>query len=732
MSFLSQQNSIMNNHNFKNPISINDFEIIIQLGKGNFAPVYKSKYKYTGNIYAVKFIEQSFFKSKQKKERELDFKREKAILYDLTKRDYPHTVKLYADFEDDNYRYLVLELLEGTYLNELQGTFQNNGYVDQQLIINILTQLLEILKYLHDTCHIMHRDIKPDNIILENNGNIKVFDFGISAYLENQDPQLVSNRSLKGHRQFTPNEILFSDFPLIYDYKIDIFALGFTMFSVMNKSKGKKYILPQITEGKYGNMKRFKNDVINTFYDSWLMDFLSVLYENDKMNRPTAAYALDLLNKLLVSPNKAEIYNNFKINKHKEISNVNSIFRRESFTQQPNNNPLINDNQTINTIPNNMIKSSPINNNNINNINSINNNNDPNIDKFFNRMTSGISEVEEFLRPNMGKENRIKSSMKCLLYILYKLDIMNFIRTQLNLLFNNPQNNYSHLVIYSFNHIMNSLQQLENGQINIPYYDQLVNNFITTIFNNNNSGVSGARPIILFYMMSSIFRDEFQQNFNNIYQNNIYDNIIQNNFLDFSTILPMNNQNIYNSISKKISDFKNKYKGSFVDNFYFLILNLSKCPQCGNLFGIHNYEISSFLQLAVPNKLNNIKELIDDFFTPESASGNYNCKKCGAQGQKLTHKYCLNLPNYLFLELEDRNKIFFNEKIELPLYNGQYYNYQFHACIFKRKINDIASFGAVLNGGNGYYLYSDDKVIPCSSKDCLDCPSLALYKRIAS
>ena len=55
----------------------------------------------------------------------------------------------------------------------------------------------------------MHRDIKPDNIILENNGNIKVFDFGISAYLENQDPQLVSNRSLKGHRQFTPNEILF-------------------------------------------------------------------------------------------------------------------------------------------------------------------------------------------------------------------------------------------------------------------------------------------------------------------------------------------------------------------------------------------------------------------------------------------------------------------------------------------------------------------------------------------
>ena len=89
------------------------------------------------------------------------------------------------------------------------------------------------------------------------------------------------------------------------------------------------------------------------------------------------------------------------------------------------------------------------------------------------------------------------------------------------------------------------------------------------------------------------------------------------------------------------------------------------------------------------------------------------------------------MPNYLFLELEDRNKIFFSEKIVVPLYNGQYYNYQFYACIFKRKINDIASFGTVLNVGNGYYLYSDDRVISYSSNITLDCPSLALYKRMA-
>ena len=729
MSFFSQQNSI-NYHTFKYPISINDFEVIQELGHGAFGYVFKSKYKYTGMIYAVKYINQSEFKKHGK---ELDFIREKAILYDLTKRDYPHTVKLYADFEDEKYRYLVMELLEGTYLHEIQGTFQNNGYLDQQLVINILTQLLEILKYLHDTCHIMHRDIKPDNIILEKNGNIKVFDFGISAYLENQDRQLVSNKSLKGFKKFIPNEIAFSAFPLNYDYKIDVFALGFTMFSIMNKSKDKDFILPLITEGKYGNMRRFKNDVINNFYEPWLFEYLSLLYETDKNKRPTAAVALGFLKGLLTNPNMTAIYNELRIKRNKEISSVNTFFRRESFTPQSNNNPLNNSNNTnlvTNAMQNNMIKSSPLSNNNMNNINNSNINN-PNVNKFFNKMTSGISEVEEFLRPNMGKENRIKSSMKCLLYVLYKLDIMNFIRSQLNILFNNPQNNYSQLVLYSFNYMLNSLQQLENGQINIPYYDQLINNFITTIFNNNNCGVSGARPIILFYMMASIFRDEFQQHFYNSCQNNIFDNAIQNKFYVFNTILPMNSQGIYNSMSKKIFEFKNKYKGSFVDNFYFLLLNLSKCPQCGNLLGYHSPEIASFLQLNVPNQLNNIQELINDFFTPKSATGNYDCKKCGCKGKKSSHNYCLNLPNYLFLELEDRNKIFFSEKIVVPLYNGQYYNYQFYACIFKRKINDIASFGAVLNVGNGYYLYSDDRVISYSSNITLDCPSLALYKRMA-
>ena len=287
MSFFPnfQQNNL-----FQAPMSINDFEVMKVLGQGQHGSVSKVKYIKTGMIFALKSITQSYFKSE---ESEIDFLREKQILYDLTAKNFVHVIKLYADFQDYNYRYLVMELADGTYLNDLKGN-NPNGYVDQKLVINILMQLLETLVYLHDNCHIIHRDIKPDNIILERNGNIKLLDFGLSAYLVNQNQQLVSNRSLKGALNFVPTEIIFSQLPLNYDYKIDVFALGFTIYSLMNPSQGKNYNLPLITVGKYGkdNLRRFENNIINNFYDPWLINFVERLYENNKSKRPTHTFKL--------------------------------------------------------------------------------------------------------------------------------------------------------------------------------------------------------------------------------------------------------------------------------------------------------------------------------------------------------------------------------------------------------------------------------------------------------
>ena len=159
----------MNQNNYNSPLSLNDFEIIETIAKGSLSSVFKVKYKMNGQIYAVK----QYDKTKGKKEQDIDYIREKAILYDITQKGYPNIVKLYADFEDDKTRNLVMEYVEGINLKQLRGD-NNNGYISQDLIINILTQLLEALQFLHDKCHIIHRDIKPDNIILQKDDNIKL------------------------------------------------------------------------------------------------------------------------------------------------------------------------------------------------------------------------------------------------------------------------------------------------------------------------------------------------------------------------------------------------------------------------------------------------------------------------------------------------------------------------------------------------------------------------------
>ena len=137
------------------------------------------------------------------------------------------------------------------------------------------------------------------------------------------------------------------------------------------------------------------------------------------------------------------------------------------------------------------------------------------------------------------------------------------------------------------------------------------------------------------------------------------------------------------------------------------------------------------MQLDTPDQETNIKKIIDDYFTTKIGFGDFHCPKCNAQGQKRKNRYCFNLPNYLILEFEDKNRVIFNNTITLPLYNGNKFNYQYFAGIYKRKINEVSTFVAVIKIGNSYFFYSDDNIIQCDESYMnLECPSLIIYKKI--
>ena len=690
---------------FKTPLSFNDFEVLKEIGSGYFASVYRVRYKIDGQIYAIK----RYDKSKDKKESELDYYREKAILYDLNKRGYPSIVKLYADFEDNVSRNLVMECVEGITLQKKRGNM--NGYVPQNEVINILTQLLETLQFLHEKCNIIHRDIKPSNIIIQKDNKIKLLDFGISVYMENLDQNLVSKKSVRGELNYVAPEILmkFYGSPTNYDYKMDIFSLGFTMYSFMNPSNNENEInLPKKTERKNKNITRKDLYINNTSYEPWLIKFVTFLYHKDQFVRPSAARALEILQKLQFDPNYN--YNFESINNQTNINNMNVLFSR-----QDSSNVINNMNNFNTTIPNAMSNS-------VQQINTMMpSNNVPHSSVQRVNTFSTLNGIEPlFLNAEMGQEIKVLSSMKSLLQVLLRLDGMDYIQAQTMSLFTDMNIDYSKYFIYSYYLIPNQVAQV--------IYNQNVNEFIRKVFLNNNSGISGNRPIILFYMIISILKDDFLRYFNH-YQNHILDHIIQNNFMSLNSIIPMTDPTIYNSISQQIFEFKNKYKGPLVDNFYFLILSVSRCSRCNNLFGIRTL-VTRFLQLDVKNPQNNILDLINNYFAIQN--GLKNCNKCGIQVQKMKKLYLLNAPNYLVLEFEDKNFVNFNSNIMLPLFNGMMCQYEYVSAIYKLKINNITDFVAVFKYNNNLFFYSDDKICSCP-QDYINsqCPSLAIFKKIS-
>ena len=708
---------------FKKPLSYeNDFEILSFIGRGQFGDVFKVRYKGDGKIYALKKYEKKILEEKHIKPQ--DYYRETKILYYLDKMNCINIVKLYADFEDDTSKNLVMELVEGKTLKSL--CTETNEYIPQNQIINIFTQLLKTLQFLHGECHILHRDIKPDNIILQNNNIVKLMDFGISVYLEHSDEQLLSRKSRRGFPPFLPDELLMYKVPK-YDYKLDIFSLGFTMYSLMNPSTTEDYNLPLKTKQVLGSFQREVQYLHNDHYPTWLRNLVAMLYEKNQKKRPTAGEALKLLQDFQSNSNLNQNSNNNKPN----INNINIIYKREDsgltpinninnqiFNQIPILNPMSSSARQISKIPDPDMTTNTFN-KDMKRINSLN-------------PPKNNEKVEEpYLGPEIEKNNRIMTSMKSLLQIIYRLDVMNNIQKQLNSIIYNSQINNVHYFINTFQMMLINTQQFDNGNIDQVMYDQNINEFIDQVFINNKSDVSGTRPIILFQMISSIFKYEFNQYFN-FYQNYIFDNMMQNNYLIFNLnkIIKMNNE-IYNGIINNILDFKNKYKGPFVDNFYFLLFKESKCTNCQNLFGF-KINASHVLQLDVKNPNNNISDLINNFFSPKISNEIFKCKTCGFNVQKSRRLYCLNLPNYLILELEDRNSVKFDDKIIIQLFDGSMWSYQYLSGIYKFKNIDVSDFVAVFKKNNNYYFYSDDKVEQCPPEFInLECPSMVIYKKVS-
>ena len=184
----------MGNQNPKNNTKIihsielvtrNSFEFIHLIGRGGFSKVWKVKWKKTGAIFALK---------EMSKPRIIDKKCESTILLErdlLSKMNHPFIVNMHFSFQDINSLYLVMDLITG---NDLRYHLSQEKQFSAEVSQFFLACTILGLEYIHYN-NILHRDIKPDNLVLDKNGYVKITDFGISREI---------GKLIKGESSGTP------------------------------------------------------------------------------------------------------------------------------------------------------------------------------------------------------------------------------------------------------------------------------------------------------------------------------------------------------------------------------------------------------------------------------------------------------------------------------------------------------------------------------------------------
>ncbi|MCR8745292.1 Stk1 family PASTA domain-containing Ser/Thr kinase [Romboutsia lituseburensis] len=154
----------------------NRYEIIRKIGDGGMAFVYEAKDRLLNRTVAVKVLRPEFVDDEEFLSK---FKREAEAVASLS---HPNIVNVYDVGEDGRVHYIVMEFIDGQNLKEI---IQNEGTLDEYTALDITKQIAMALSAAHKK-GIVHRDIKPHNILISNEGRIvKVADFGIAKAVSN-------------------------------------------------------------------------------------------------------------------------------------------------------------------------------------------------------------------------------------------------------------------------------------------------------------------------------------------------------------------------------------------------------------------------------------------------------------------------------------------------------------------------------------------------------------------
>ncbi len=194
------------------------YEVQEIIGVGGMAVVYKAYDSIDDRIVAIKILKDEFLANEEFRRR---FKNESKAIAVLS---HPNIVKVYDVSYGDRLQYIVMEYIEGITLKEYIEQVKTVAWKEA---VHFITQILRALQHAHDK-GIIHRDVKPQNIMLIQNGNIKVTDFGIARF-SRSETRTMSENAIGSVHYISPEQARGD----ITDDKADIYSVGVVLYEML-------------------------------------------------------------------------------------------------------------------------------------------------------------------------------------------------------------------------------------------------------------------------------------------------------------------------------------------------------------------------------------------------------------------------------------------------------------------------------------------------------------------
>lgn len=195
----------------------NRYEILEKIGSGGMADVYKARCHRLNRLVAIKILKEDLSQDAEFRRR---FHAESQAVAMLS---HPNIVSVYDVSRSDNIDYIVMELIEGITLKQYM---EQKGILNWREALHFSTQICKALEHAHSR-GIVHRDIKPHNIMILKDGSVKVADFGIARVSSAQNT--LTREALGSVHYISPEQAKGAQ----VDCRADLYSLGIVMYEML-------------------------------------------------------------------------------------------------------------------------------------------------------------------------------------------------------------------------------------------------------------------------------------------------------------------------------------------------------------------------------------------------------------------------------------------------------------------------------------------------------------------